>query len=164
MPSALKEIQPLKKISTIQKKKKKEEASHWFSFLIAVYLLILSMVVFNSGTLSLWDCRSQPPWTPTPTPPTPSPVPPPLPLQTPVPKRKKSIFVFLKGDFNIDAFTSTLQPYLFQFHCIVFVIISWVFISFLPYCYYYYFYGCIKCIYVSLPWVTPLLSWARSNP
>lgn len=45
-----------------------------------------------------------------------------------------------------------------------FVIISWVFIPFFALLLlYYYFYWCIKCIYVSQPWVTPLLSWARST-
>lgn len=111
------------------------------------------MVVFNSGTLSLWGL-----WVPTT-------LNPPflLPLQTPVPKRK-NLFLFFWKDFNIDAFTSTLQPYLFQLYFSLFVIILWVFISFFALLLlYYYFYGCLKCIYVSWPWVTPLLSWARST-
>ncbi len=120
--------------------------------------MILSMVVFNSGTLSLWDCGSQPPWTP-----------PSLLFKHPSQREKKKIyFCFLKKDFNIDAFTSTLQPYLFSFHFILFVICNYcmsIYIFFLPYCYYYIiiFYWYIKCIYVSWPWVTPLLSWARST-
>lgn len=57
---------------------------------------------------------------------------------------------------------------LIYFHFISFdllcVIILWVFISFVALLLlYYYFYGCIKCIYVSWSCVTPLLSWARST-
>lgn len=131
-----------------QKKKKKQATDFFPPFLIAVYLLILSMVVFNSGTLSLRG------WTPS--------LPP---LQTPVPKRK-NIFVFLKKILilmHLLLLFSLIYFHLFHFIC-YFVIILWVFILFfLPYCYYIIiFYGCIKCIYVSWPWVTPLLSWARS--
>lgn len=140
---------------TWQQTNKKKQATD-FSFLIAVYLLILSMVVFNSGTLSLRDCGSQTPRNPPSLPP----------LQTPVPKRKKIYFCFSVKEILI--FVHLLLFFsLIYFHCIsmylFFVIILWVFISFFALLLYYYFYGCIKCIYVSWPWVTPLLSWALSH-
>lgn len=146
---------PLKRSATYEdltntnKRRRRSKPLIFFPFLIAVYLLILSMVVFNSGTLSLRG------WTPS--------LPP---LQTPVPKRK-NIFVFLKKILilmHLLLLFSLIYFHLFHFIC-YFVIILWVFISgfFLPYCYYIIIlYGCIKCIYVSWPWVTPLLSWARS--
>lgn len=97
-----------------QKKKKKQATDFFPPFLIAVYLLILSMVVFNSGTLSLRG------WTPS--------LPP---LQTPVPKRK-NIFVFLKKILilmHLLLLFSLIYFHLFHFIC-YFVIILWVFIFF----------------------------------
>lgn len=141
----------------ISQTKKKKQATDFLSiFLIAVYLLILSMVVFNSGTLSLWGFWVQATQKTLPLPP----------LQTPVQKRKrKSIFVFWK--------ILILLHLLLLFSLIYFNIISFVICNYFMSIYifffalllllYYYFDGCITCIYVSCPWGTPLLSWARST-
>lgn len=80
--------------------------SHWFffSFFIVVYLFILSMAVFNSGTLKLKP-----------------------PSSSSTRPKEKNILFFWEKDF-----TSTFQPYLFPFisFYLSFVIILWVFISF----------------------------------
>lgn len=153
MPSALKEINHWCRSLTRTEKRRNKPLI--FSFLIAVYLLILSMVVFNSGTLSLWGCWSQPPWTPPSLPP-------------PVPKRKKIYFCFSEKKILILMHLLLLFR-LIYFHFIsfylLFVIILWVFIYFfcliiviLLFLWVYKVYICIL-----YPWVTPLLSWARST-
>lgn len=132
-----------------KKWKKKEKQATVCSILIAVYLLILSMVVFNSGTLSLRDCGSNPPHPP----------PPPHLSQ----REKRIYFCCSEKEFLILMHLLLLFSVIY-FNFITFywliIIISWVFISFWPYFYYYIniFYWCIKCIYVSWPWVNPLLS------
>lgn len=71
---------------TNKNKTRRKRASHCSPHPIAVYLLILSMVVFNSGTLSL---RGDPP--PSNTRP-----------------KEKNYFCFSEKDFDIDASASTL--------------------------------------------------------